>query len=340
MKAMALFVPLVPSDAQHPIYCRLLQPQNAPERAVLEAWARGMPDRDGKFVKEFQTTFESGLWELYLHACLKAWGHRIDFTHASPDFTVTAPTPYLLEATIAAPERGGQPAFGDGPPTLPDDFNKFNRLATLRVCNSFTSKVRRYREYYRSLPDAAGKPFVIAIAPFDRPAAHLASNRPIVAALYGDYYDEEATIAGLDERVVHERVQTVIKDSGVEVPVGLFTDARFADVSAVIYGPLATWGKLCALSHAPGRESVFTTMHPNPDSLYPEVRRAAKADYVEDLFDGLYVLHNPYANQPLDETVFDHPRVGQFTKGDDGALYSLAPDDFLLMRLIETTVRR
>lgn len=31
----------------------------------------GFEDRDGKFVKEFQTTFNSSFWELYLFACLR-----------------------------------------------------------------------------------------------------------------------------------------------------------------------------------------------------------------------------------------------------------------------------
>jgi hypothetical protein len=340
MKPMALFDEVVASNDLHPIFRLLQQPENGPERDVLTAWAVGMPDRDGKFVKEFQKTFESGLWELYLHACLKQLGHRIDFTRASPDFTVIAPDPFLLEATIAAPEQGGTPAFGAGPPELPSDFNEFNRLAALRICNSFVSKVRRYRQYYQQLPGAADKPFVIAIAPFDRPASQLASNRPIIAALYGEYFDEETTIREQRNQVVHTSVMAFTKPSGVEVPAGFFTDEAYADVSAVVYGPLATWGKLRALADSPDRLTVFQTLHPNPGSLLPKVRSARKADYSEDLLDGLYVFHNPYAKRPLLEAVFDHPRVAQFMADEDGAPYTRAPDDFLLMRTLFSVMSR
>ena len=41
------------------------------ERAVLENWAQGFEDRDGKFVQEFQLTYESSFWELYLYAALR-----------------------------------------------------------------------------------------------------------------------------------------------------------------------------------------------------------------------------------------------------------------------------
>jgi hypothetical protein len=40
---------------------------------VLTDWARGFIDRDGKFVKEFQTTFNSCFWELYVYAVLKRY---------------------------------------------------------------------------------------------------------------------------------------------------------------------------------------------------------------------------------------------------------------------------
>src|SRR3546814_7253500 len=45
-------------------------------------------DRDGKFVKEFQSSFESSFWELYLHAVLKDMGMSLDYSFHAPDFVV------------------------------------------------------------------------------------------------------------------------------------------------------------------------------------------------------------------------------------------------------------
>jgi hypothetical protein len=335
-----LFTPLVPAERQHPIFRMLLATDNAPERAVLTDWAAGFQDRDGKFVQEFQTTFQSCFWELYLHATLKALGMTVDGALASPDFVVTAPTPLVLEATIVNPAEGGAPAFGTGTPQLPEDLNEFNRQAIVRLCNSFTAKVKRYREYYATLPQARERPFVIAIAPFDRPQAQLAANRPIMAALYGVYFDEVATIAGETDAVVHYDIDAVPKHATADVPVGFFTNPDYAEVSAVIYGPLATWGKLRALADAPDKGIWFTTLHPSSTGLIPQIRKTPKSEYVEHLLDGLYVLHNPFAAHPLTPDVFAHERLAQFLARDDGAVEGVGPDDFLLMRSLVTLSSR
>ncbi|WP_256223155.1 hypothetical protein [Pseudomonas sp. SHC52] len=92
-----LFNQLTAEDQQHPIFQMMLREPYGPEREVLNQWAEGFEDRDGKFVKEFQKTFESSFWELYLHAALKAWGLSIDLRHHAPDFLVGGPIPFCLE---------------------------------------------------------------------------------------------------------------------------------------------------------------------------------------------------------------------------------------------------
>ena len=334
---MDLFQPAVPTDKQHDIFRLLMHPDHAPERAVIQSWATGFIDRDGKFVKEFQSSFESSFWELYLHAVLMDMdmGMNLDYSFHAPDFVVTTPTPFVMEATIASPPQGGTPAYGLRKPEIPDDFGEFNRQAILRLCNSFTSKVRKYRQHYSALAHARDQPYVIAIAPFDRPQAHLAANRPIMATLYGVYFDEEATIATQAENLITHGIEAVTKHDTASVPVGMFSDDAYKDVSAVVYGPLATWGKVRALANAPERNIQFTTMHPSEGpGLMPELRTAIKANYVEHLLDGLYVFHNPYAERPLPANVFDHERLGRFIVRPDGNLEERCPDDFLLMRML------
>jgi hypothetical protein len=332
---MDLFQPVVPAEKQHDIFRLLMQPAHAPERAVIQAWAAGFIDRDGKFVKEFQTSFESSFWELYLHAALMNMGMNLDYSFHAPDFVVNSPTPFVMEATIASPPRGGAPAYGPRKPDIPEDFSEFNRQAILRLCNSFTSKVRKYRQHYATLAHVRDRPYVIAIAPFDRPQAHFAANRPIMATLYGIYFDEEATIAAQAENVITHDIEAVTKHDTASVPVGMFSDDAYKDVSAVVYGPLATWGKVRALADAPERNIQFTTLHPSGGpGLMPEVRTATKADYAEHLLDGLYVFHNPYAERPLPADVFNHERLGRYIVRSDGDLEERCPNDFLLMRML------
>lgn len=331
---MNLFAPIAPASRWHPIFKMLCHDDNAPERAVLMEWARDFKDRDGKFVQEFQTTFESSFWELYVHAALREFGMAVDLGYDAPDFMVTAPQPFVVEATIAAAPQGSPPAFGPGPPAVPDDLNAYNAQAILRICNSLDAKMRRYRERYAQLAHARDKPFVVALAPFDRPLPQLAANRPIVAALYGLYFDEEASIAGGHDELVTYSIAGVAKPSGAPVAAGLFARPEYADLSAVMYSPVATWGKLRALANAPDAPALFTTLHPAPGQLLPDIRHTVKRDYREHLLDGLYVLHNPAASRPLDPGVFAHARIAQFVPDGQGGVEGQGPDDFLLMRSI------
>jgi hypothetical protein len=66
-----LFWPRVSPKEWHPNFEGLWKERNPWNECVIADWAMGFQDRDNKFVKEFQTTFNSSFWELYLFACLK-----------------------------------------------------------------------------------------------------------------------------------------------------------------------------------------------------------------------------------------------------------------------------
>jgi len=335
---MKLFDEVVPPHKQHAIYKLICEEKYEAERAVLSDWAKGFIDRDGKFPYEFQSTFEPCLWELYLHACLKELGASIDFTFCSPDFVANAGEDLCIEATIAAPAFGGAPPHGHGIDEIPENFNEFNSQATLRICNSFTSKSKKYKDDYSKFDHVKGKPFVIAIAAFDRPFSHMAASRPILSALYGLYHDEELTRQCGAENIVNYNVEAVIKNENTDIPLGFFLDDSYSHVSAVIYSSLATWGKVRALADNQDAESIYYTFHPNEHGIKSIVRVTPKNEYVENLVDGLYILHNPFADRPLSRTTLDHSRLTQFFVREDGELEIIAPDDFLLLRFL-TSIR-
>lgn len=331
---MDLFTDVVEPGKQHPMYKLIKEGEYWAERDVLSKWAKDFQDRDNKFVKEFQTTFEPCLWELYLHAYMKELGHVSDFSFEAPDFVVVKEHEFCIEATIALPAVGGAPAHSFDSNTKPGDFNEFNSQAAVRITNSFMSKVRKLRERYSNLEHCKDKPFVIAIASFDRPFSHFAASRPIMAAMYGLYHDEEATIATNAQEVISYNVNAALKNGKTEVNMGLFCTPEFSDVSAVIYSSLATWGKLRALADNPSAPSVFQTFTPDSNSIYPKVHMAQKKDYKEHLLDGLYVLHNSFAANPLPPQALGHGRIAQCYMREDGYLDIQAPDDFLLLRYL------
>jgi hypothetical protein len=332
MKSLPLFDDVAMPAQQHPIYRMICDGNYESERLLLRAWSEGFKDRDGKFCHEFQVSFEPCLWELYLHACLKEIGASVDFSHQSPDFVASRNEMFCIEATIAAPADGRPGPSNYSINDIPKDLNQFNSEATVRICNSFTSKVKLLRRKYAALPHCGDKPFILAIASFDRPFSHLTGVRPIISALYGLYHDEQATIQLRAHKILSYNVESVMKNDQVKIDLGYFCNSDFADVSAVIFSNLATWGKVRALAEHPKSLTVFQTFHPNPESLCPIVRSTPGVDYSEHLLDGLWILHNPFAKNKLDPATFDHQRIAQVYMKLDGEIEIVAPDDFLLMR--------
>ncbi len=332
MASLPLFKDIAEEAAQHPIYRMIRDGDYEPERQVLLDWSSGFIDRDGKFCHEFQTSFEPCLWELYLYAYLKEIDVNVDYSFQTPDFVVEGLEKFCIEATIAAPALGSAPPHGHSISDIPEDFNRFNSEATIRLCNSFSSKLKKLRDQYSTLPQCANKPFVLAIASFDRPFSHMAAMRPIISALYGLYHDEEQTIETRADKMISYNIDGVFKNENTSIDVGYFCTPEYSDVSAVIFSSLATWGKVRAVADNPAARSVYTTYHPNPGSLLPIIKQTPKAEYSEHLLDGLCVLHNPFAAIPLDPETLVHERLAQAFVRDDGELDFVAPDDFLLMR--------
>jgi hypothetical protein len=107
---MDLFKPIVAADRLHHNFLATIKPNASGVREVLSAWADGFVDRDGKFVTEFQTTYNSSFWELYLFAVFKHLGINVDFSYDSPDF-VAADYPLAVEAAIASHAQDDVPEW-------------------------------------------------------------------------------------------------------------------------------------------------------------------------------------------------------------------------------------
>ena len=67
---MDLFIPIVEQNKLHHNFVMTAAPHALVVRKVISDWVNGFIDRDGKFIKEFKTTYDSSFWELYLFAVL------------------------------------------------------------------------------------------------------------------------------------------------------------------------------------------------------------------------------------------------------------------------------
>jgi hypothetical protein len=303
MDLMDLFTPLVSEETQHPNFRTISKYTNTFNQDVLNEWAGGFKDRDGKFVKEFQTTFDSSFWELYLFAVMKHFHLEVDFSFSAPDFVITNHGGINIEATVASHAQGSPPESVQSGAPIPDDLNEFNKQTIIRISNSFDAKRRKYIESYAGLPHVQDRPFVLAVSAFDRPFAMLTCQRAIEAVFFGYYVDEERFLRE-GGALKGKRIESVTKDNKSPVPVGIFASEDFAWLSAVIFSSTATWGKVRALSSDPNPNIVFQAVKRNLSDVKPLVTKARKADYHESLLDGLRVYHNPEATHKLNKDVF------------------------------------
>lgn len=309
---MKLFEPLIEESRQHPNFRRMLQSGNVYNYDVLQEWARGFEDRDGKFVKEFQTTFDSCFWELYLHAALKKYGLTVDFSVSRPDFYVRNPD-FCIEAAVASNAIGDVPEHDRIMAEVPEDLKEFNRRSIIRISNTFLAKHRKYVESYQFLEHVRSKPFVLAVVNVDQPFSFLAIQRPMEAVLFGSYVDEEKYLAsGRTGELRAEELPLVLKDNGSPIELGVFSTPAFKEISAVVFSGCANMGKVRALSADPSPGIVFAAFRQSMSSVEPQKVVAQKHHYSESLLDGLRIYHNPFAEYPLDPAIFRRPEVMQW----------------------------
>jgi len=312
---MDLFTPAVDIERLHPNFQRVLSFARRGERAVVQQWAEHFPDRDNKFVKEFQTTFNSSFWELYLHSLFKSYEFIFDWSHNRPDFMLSnGHVNFVVEATTANAAVGDIPEWDKtesvSEKVLNKRFGELNKTAIIRLSNGIHGKTNKYRDYYTHLNHVAGKPYVVAVAPFEQPDFQFQYDRPMRALLYDDYVDEEIFFkdpSAYPNGPPSIRLGYVEKANGAEVELGIFNDSSMSEISAVLFSCVATWGKAVAMSSV--AELGFVNSLWGVDGPPGDERRTACIGVPsETISDGLQVFHNPNASKPLDPSVFR--RVG------------------------------
>lgn len=316
---MDIFTPKVPEKKYHPHFKNALLSHCAPQRSVLNQWADGFVDRDHKFITQFQTSFNSCFWELYLHACIKSFGFNIDWNHDCPDFILNKNNYALVIEATTANASQGKPNEWEcqyAPEELKNiNFPSLNKEAIIRLANAICTKSKTYCERYSTLPHVKGKPFIIAVAPFDQPYFNMQLDRAITALLFDHYVDEEEFKNNASQYPNGPPVinlGSVEKDNGSEIVLGLFNDNTFKHVSAIMHSCSATWGKLDALCpYQKGTSIIFQTLTATEPYGEPAYSAKKKEEYSESLVDGLHIFHNPFAEYPLDPDVFRKQGVVQ-----------------------------
>lgn len=313
---MNLFTPIVEMAKLHPNFKHTLADNASGVRKIIQSWAEGFVDKDGKFIHEFQTTYNSGFWELYLFGVLKHLKIRVDFSYPSPDF-ISIEKNLVIEATIAGHAHDDTPEWEKTilGVTYGDIFEIYKHSA-IRLSNAFNAKVQKYRTNYCNLEYVRNKPFIIAISNFTRQDFNLHGDVPMQWLLY-DVLEKKA----------------VYKKNGAEVLLGLFQSDAFSEVSAVLYSSLATFGKARALSDDVGNFTFHAIRI--KDNYIPIEIIADKSKYKESLLHGLRLFINPFAKHPIQINDFNDSGIRTFIPDKDGNLHiSCHQDGDLCMRYV------
>ena len=279
---------------------------------------------------------------IYLLA-LKELGCTVDFSKETPDFLVNSPSgEFVAEATTANHPDKFRPEWDKDIEFMAKTSREdVLRLSTIRLVNAISAKHKKYVEKYSKLSYVQNKPFVICASPFDQPFFFMQDSLAIVRVLYA--YEEALTIPGGENEppifVGDSRCYKVQKKPGVDIDLGLFTDNRMADVSAVIFNNRATFSKVRALAKEGETPVIFSggRMVKTSDSIGIQPFLEKRPDYEETILDGLHILVNPFAKHPLDLQMFADREVSFHNYDPESDHYlSAIPDGFLLQRMCQS----
>ena len=221
------------------------------EKRIVNSWFDGFVDRDNKIRKEFQTTFHSTLWEIYLYQVFKSLGLNIDWSKNRPDFIMNGLIELNVEAVVSEIKQGGRPESSRGfddifsmiePPWEDPNYQEIMAEAITRYSNSILGKQKKYIAQYSKLDWVKNDvPFVIAVSSYAQVRYGKEYHYPMTALLYGRYYDPKSDAYVLENEITKP-------GTTAEIPIGLFKSEDMKCVSAVLFSCAVTMGKLASLA--------------------------------------------------------------------------------------------
>jgi hypothetical protein len=222
---------------------------------------------------------------------------------------IRASTPYIkqnniinIEAVTANHANDSEPEWASNTSNNKIREDKdFLNFSCVRILNAIDSKHKKFLKTYSKYDHVQGKPFVIAVAPFEQSMFFIQNNEAIIRVLYGQGIDKS-------DGYKQEFVQEVIKGAGAALELGFFTNNKYKEVSAVIFSTTATFGK--GITQSTLSRMVRTGRHHSDKGLIVELKENKK--HFETHLDGLQIHHNPYAECKLDSEAFDNYEITHY----------------------------
>lgn len=354
MNTLDLFTPRVEESKLHPYFKRILEePSYHPLIQTIENWSKGMDGRKkelDKFIKEFQISFNSSFWELYLNKAFQDLGFEIDYSKESPDFHLIHPSGRVVnvEAVTSNHKYANDKNYYTKEAYKETIESKDKSEAILKLLGKIKDKRDLFlgkdgKKYpYSNLTHVKGNPFVLAIAPFDTHLSHGQNNTLINQVLYGVLPPELGDIHNDSSK----KIKSIVNKNGKEIELGIFTNDSYKEISAIIFSNTATFGKAISQSKMSNTtirstrfrifelnefisdyvmesfglneirlsetHTVITTRMPMDDIVFgSDVHFCDSSEHNETHLDGLHIYYYPYAEIPLDNDLFDTYEITQ-----------------------------
>lgn len=349
---MELFKLAVKEERLHPLFKRIVSTKTyEPTIDIINNWSTGLMGRkkeSKKFIQDFQLSFNSSLWELYLNKAFVDFGFSIDYSKESPDFNLRHSSGRIVnvEAVTSNNKDNLKPEYYLNESLRSDSMKNsddFLDESTIKLAGKLKDKrdlfigINNKKYPYHSLEHVKGNPFVIAVAPFDNHLSYSQNNMAINRVLYGI---NPPPPMGNGQKISH-----ILKDNGQRVELGIFTNPNYKEVSAVIFSTTGMFGK--AVVQAGLENVVRATRYRQMDvdefmakegvSMLGRTHKTVKSGYdvcsmrilsgdfvfgsdtylypssehKESHLDGLHIYYNPYALVPLDKDLFSAYEVTQ-----------------------------
>lgn len=316
----------IPHDKLNPNFIRMKEQDFFYEKNLLNKWSEPIINRDGseKFIKEFQTTFNSCFWEIYLSKLFSFYNLSVNYKYCHPDFVINDFGGINVEVVTANHSIDGTPEYSNvnkefSPPNLQNEFEYelFLEDLIIRLSNAIDNKLKKYCEKYSKEDYVKNKPYIIAVAPFDRPYFYYQGTEAIRRLLYGCKHN---LFTG-----EFSKIKELKKNNGAIIDLGVFDKDKYSNISGIIYSDLTTFSKLQALSEAKYGHFIWARFNSSAFGK-PKTGFDVKREYYETVEDGINIFLNPKAKYPIPrdfynlfQTIFFDGELDKI-KVEDGAL--------------------
>jgi hypothetical protein len=291
-------------------------------------------DKDGNFVKDFQTTgFDARLWELYLYAYLRSDGFTLDEEKAVPDYiAIKAARTVFIEAVTVNPteaKTAGEAETGAVGLTGWDLFSyRMQNVYPIKFGSPLFSKMKKK---YWEQEHVRGKPFILAIEDFHEPGSMVWTAPALELYLYGYDYGWYHQVSG--ELIVVPEAIGKHQHGAKQVPSGFFQQPDSEHVSAVLFSNSATISKFNRMGFLAGyRPAGLGMIHAGACYNHePNVTEPLRFMYgvgtpaapVETWAEGLSMFHNPRALVSVPQELF--PGIAHHWLDDQNRMRSAVP---------------